>query len=1031
MAGKTTVNIPGEDGRDREVTLPEYAMDSTLRDLVKAMAGLAGISEETKKAMEKLGRDTNENFKGQTKEDRDREALAQKQLDSLKNLNQTVEQNNRDDAKDAGILKEAFSNTAGIMKNLFLGAVSMASTALYNLVNTGHATGSVLIDLNRQGVLFGETIDGLPFNEAFTSFTRLGMSATSAGGLIGDYSRVVATLGVKAITDHSLALGRDTKLGSKFGMTMRELTEYMADELEIRQSMGMIETLDAMRTQQSAKELFESQMQYSQVLGTAIEDLQKASDATFDDPMFQTAIARLDLLGESAEGFTNTLRKSQSQMAAMGVDSKLIDEIGKQMFDITAFYSDSGQALFSAFASTGTAAGDEVTAMMADINSLVALGDEASIKKAEELLAGMPAKMSESIADMGPEGIASFRLVAQEVGGEMGAAMMSSLNSIRLFNKRMKEAMPDKDSRDKFLQNEFARLAQASAAFDNAKNGINGAMDTVRMAFTGMLSGPALALQNFMTSFSLTLIERSDDISKAISKLVEKFFPELEDSALSISEKLSKIATDNINSAIDSVIEFMNSISAEDVKDTIKGIEDFGIAVIDTFNVLLDGAKMLSSFFTSSMFSDDASFWLKGAELFAKVFGLALAAQMVVTGAKKAGGFLMDKATGGGSGAGAVAGAGLGKSAAGVKMFGKALAGFPAMAIAGAMKLGLAIAVIAGAVAGSAWLLGKGLGSMAEGFAKFNDIDGMNLLAVGGGLIALSAGMLAFGAGAVVGAVGNILGGMLDGLNELFGGDSIFDKLKTFGEMDLNTAGIKNNAEAVAAYGTAMSKIGAGTSGASFGNLIGGLMDGLNQFFGGKTPFEKMEEFGKKEFDIERIKENATAFAVFGEALNTASKANFDNLNDIGDIMDDVNDELEHLSDTKKIDPVGLKGNAEGLKVYASALRELARIDPSKIAQLGGAIESLHEALQRTTSGPGLLEAFNQVAGQSLDAVASLLFSPSSESPSTEAMTKASTDGTEDSKASTQTPMIMAEINPEQLKQLKKVLDSIDSKTVA
>ncbi len=1028
MAGSTTVKIPGEDGRDREVTLPEYAMDATLRELVKAMAGLAGISEETKKAMEKLGKDTNKNFKGQTKEDRDREALAQKQLDSLKNLNKTVETNKQDDDKKVGILKEAFGNTAGVMKNLFKGAVSMASTALYNLATTGYATGSALIDLNRQGVMFGETVDGLTNADAFASFTKLGMSASTAGGLIGDYSRVVATLGVQAITDHSLALGKDTELGSTLGMTMRELTEYMADELDNAQSMGMIENLDAMRSQQSAKELFESQIQYSQYLCTAISDLQKASDTTFDDPMFQTAIAMLDELGTSTESFTNTMRMSQSEMAAFGVDSKLIDEIGKQMFDITAFYSDSGQALFSAFASTGTEAGNQVTAAMAEINSLVALGDEASIKKAEELLAGMPANISESIAEMGPKGIASFRLVAQEVGGEMGAAMMSSLNSIRLFNKRMEEAMPDKDSRDEFLQNEFARLAQMSASFDNAKNGINGALDTVRMAFTGLLSGPAVALQNFMTSFSLTLIERSDDISNAISRLVEKFFPDLEDSALSISEKLSKIAIDNIDGAITKVIEFMDSISAEDVKDTIQGIKDFGILVIDTFDLLLDGAKMLSSFFTSSMFSDDASFWLKGPELFAIVFGVGRGLQL----AKKAAGGALNMVTGGkGSGPGAVAGAGLGKSAAGVKMFGKSLAGFPGAAIVGAAKLGAAIAVIAAAVAGSAWLLGKGLGSMAEGFAKFNDIDGMNLLAVGGGLIALSAGMLAFGAGAVVGAVGNILGGMLDGLNEMFGGDSIFDKLETFGEMDLNTAGIKNNAEAVAAYGTAMSKIGAGTAGASFGNLIGGLMDGLNQFFGGKTPFEKMEDFGKKEFDIERIKENATAFAVFGEALNTASKANFDNLNDIGDIMDDVNDELEHLSNTKKIDPVGLKGNAEGLKIYASALRELARIDPSKIAQLGGAIESLHEALQRTTSGPGLLEAFNQVAGQSLDAVASLLFSPSAEGPSTEAMTTASTDGTEESKASTTTPLIISQIDPVQLNELKKLLSSINEKTVA
>jgi hypothetical protein len=1029
MAGSTTVKIPGEDGRDREVTLPEYAMDSTLRDLVKAMAGLAGTSEETKKALEKLGKDTNENFKGQTKEDRDREALAQKQLDSLKNLNQTVDNNKQVDDKNAGLLKEAFSNSASIMKNLFLGAISTASTALYNLVSTGYATGSALIDLNRQGVLFGETIDGLTNADALASVTALGMSASSAAGLIGDYSRVTATLGIKAITDHSLALGKETMMGSKFGMTMKELTEYMTDELEIRQSMGMINTLDGMRAQKSAKALFETQMQYSQVLGTAIEDLQKASDATLDDPMFQTMMARFDEMRISTEGFTNTLRDSQSRMASMGIDSKLIDEIGKQMFDITAFYSDSGQALFSAFASTGTEAGSEVTKALANINSLVASGTKEDLAEAQGMTAKLPDLMRQALTDMTPEGIESFRLVAQEVGGEMGSMLMSSLNSVRLFNRKLAE-MGGPESLQEHLRKQFSDLAMASAAFDNAKNGINGAMDTVRMSFTGLLSGPAIALQNFMTKFSLALVGNSEKISEAISELVGKFFPDLNTATGTISEKLSNLAIGKIDGAIDAVIEWIKALDPEDIKDKVQKIKDFGIGLIDGLDTLVTGIGKVAGFFTSWQ-DDTASFWSKGAELFAKIFGVVFFAQAAVKLPGMLAGKAVSKLSGGGAGPGAVAGAGLGKSAAGIKMFGKALAGFPKAAIVGAAKLGAAIVVIAGAVAGSAWLLGKGLGSMAEGFAKFNDIDGMNLLAVGGGLIALSAGMVAFGAGAVVGAVGNILGGVLDGLNKMAGGTGIFDKLKTFGEMKLDVEGIKNNSEAVAAYGTAMAKIGAGTGISSFGNLIGGLMDGLNQFFGGKTPFEKMEEFGKKQFNVERIKENASAFAVFSEALNTASKANFDNLNDIGDIMDDVNDELEHLSDTKKIDPVGLKGNAEGLKVYASALRELARIDPGKIANLGSAIESLHESLQKTTSGPGLLEAFNQVAGQSLDAVASLLFSPSSESPSTEAMTNASTDGTEQSKATTTTPMVMAEINQDQIRELKKILESIDSKTVA
>ena len=1044
MAGKTTVNIPGEDGRDREVTLPAYAMDSTLRDLVKAMSTLSGISEETKKAMENLGKDTNDNFKNQNSTDKKRNEIANNQLNSLKNLNKTVEENAEDAKKQTGVLREAFEDAGGVLKSVFLGAISLTSTALYNLVTTGYNTGQVLVDLNRQGILFNKTLDGMSASQAFGSLTALGMRASEAGQILGDYSRVVATLGVSAITDQSRALANNTKMGAEFGMTMSELTGYIADELDIRQTLGMIDQIDRTRVAKSSEELFRRQIQFSQVLGTSMDDLQKSAAGVLDNPMAKSAFAMIDEMDNvkgSAEGLQNALRLSTSEMASMGFNQKIIDQIGNEMFDITAFYTESGQALQAAFASSGTDAGKEVVSMISQINSLVQQGE---LDEAGRLLGNLPTQMQQSINQMGEDGIRGFRAAAEAVGGEFGIALLDTMNSVRLYEKNLKALEKTQETQEietrkgtKSFRDLFNGLAVASKTFDQAKNSIDGAFDTIRMASTGILqeSGLVDAVTTVMTRFSAMLVARSDDINAAIQRLAERF-GFLNVNADDLSTTIGDGVIDTMGDLIDSALDFIDSINPEMLSGMFDTVTSTFSTAIDAVNLVVAGLSTLSNFLFSSMFSDDASFWLKGAEIFAKIFVTTMAASALVRGAgslvggigSKVGGFLGGKDKAAPSSVAAGVGQGLGKSGAGIKMFGKGLAGFPTAAIVGAGKLAAAIAIIAGAVGLSGYIIGLGLGSMAEAFKKFNEVDGMNLLKVGGGLIALSAGMLAFGAGAVVGAIGNIVGGILDGLNEMFGGQSMFDKLKTFGEMELNYNGIRNNAEAVAAYGVAMGKLGGGQLAAGFGNLVGTLMDGLNEFFGGKTPFEKMEEFGNMNFDTERIARNAGAFGIFAEALSKASKADFNALDDIGDIMDDVNDELEQFSNTKKIDPVGLASNANSLKVYAEALRELGRVNPDKIASLGEAIGVLHEALSNYT-GPGYFESLAQMSGQTLDVVSTMMFGTGENTqPSTEAVSTTDSGSESSKEAQARATLFNAMVDETQMAELLRALKKVEEK---
>ena len=147
--------------------------------------------------------------------------------------------------------------------------------------------------------------------------------------------------------------------------------------------------------------------------------------------------------------------------------------------------------------------------------------------------------------------------------------------------------------------------------------------------------------------------------------------------------------------------------------------------------------------------------------------------------------------------------------------------------------------------------------------------------------------------------------------------------------------------------------------------------------------------------------------------------------------MDDVNDELEQFSNTKKIDPVGLASNANSLKVYAEALKELGRVNPDKIASLGEAIGVLHEALSNYT-GPGYFESLARMSGQTLDVVSTMLFGDGENAqPSTEAVSTADSGAETSKEAQAKATLIQAMIDPAQLDRLVKELREIKEKTNA
>lgn len=238
---------------------------------------------------------------------------------------------------------------------------------------------------------------------------------------------------------------------------------------------------------------------------------------------------------------------------------------------------------------------------------------------------------------------------------------------------------------------------------------------------------------------------------------------------------------------------------------------------VEKFNDIIDliktGFDKIESFFTGKTSSGALADVIGGAivgfvaltttmKVFNGLFGNVIKSLFSWVGGKKAGG---------GAGSGGVAGPGggmlegLGKGVGGLgkglgelltalgKGGGDLIAGIMkgiAMGIAafanpailvGASILSGSIAILSVGLGAAAFVLGKTLPTLAEGFKAFGDIDGNNLIDVGKGIAALAGGLALFGAGSVVASAGAVFSKVLN----FFSGGPI-DQLKQFSALGPN-----------------------------------------------------------------------------------------------------------------------------------------------------------------------------------------------------------------------------------------------------
>ena len=257
----------------------------------------------------------------------------------------------------------------------------------------------------------------------------------------------------------------------------------------------------------------------------------------------------------------------------------------------------------------------------------------------------------------------------------------------------------------------------------------------------------------------------------------------------------------------------------------------------------------------------------------------------------------------------------------------------------GAGILAGTIVVIGGAIAGASWLLGKSLPTLVEGIKSFEQLDGGALSAVAKGLVDLSLALAAFGAGSAVAGLGTMIGGITEGIGKLFGAEDPIDKLVRFSKADIDAAKVKNNAEALVAFSDAMAATAGGSVVTGLGAMIGGIAEGIGSIFGGEDLLTKLERFASYDIDTAKVKNNAEALVTFSNAMAIAGAGNaagglgaiVSNVIDgvlgfFGADKDPIPfDEIIKFSQ-HNIDVAGVKSTADAVTAFATALQAMASV---------------------------------------------------------------------------------------------------------
>jgi hypothetical protein len=555
---------------DQTINIPDYALESTQEAILNALKGNDKVDQNQLRIL-------TDNAKNQKNANKKQQEHNESALQALKKLNEkadktTVFANNE--------FVEGMKKAGKILGGVLVGAFGLVTSTLGALAFSAKSLGEEF--RKTQGVGVGLDTTEMSAIRLAASMNALGFGTEQATQFLGQYASVIQTGGRESFLEMQRMFATTTDSGSNFGLTLQEAADVLAEDLELRQRLGILQGINESNQAKRSAALFQQQLEATAILGKSIDDIRDASKATLTDNAsvalrIQAIAATLG--DDAASAFTNEIQGALGDLAAIGVDQGIIDSIANEALDAVAFASDSGQALFAAMTALDGATGgmNGLTSAIQRINVLSKTDPAA----AAEALNEFDEKLTAAATQLDTE---AFNTLQIQLGylGATGEQLAISLGQIRQAAERQAQ-----DSR-------ITKLAEGAGAFQTAIDTFGAGADTFVTEITGVFGAPMAALTKAFTEGGE---DGTESVFGALRGVLFEFVKTFE-GIFGVGEKGAKNFADVIRNKItpfvtrmgDRINNFIKGIDPESLDETVN-------SVIGGFQFLFEVATSLAGVF--------------------------------------------------------------------------------------------------------------------------------------------------------------------------------------------------------------------------------------------------------------------------------------------------------------------------------------------------------------------------------------------------------------------------------------------------
>ena len=496
--------IEGSDGNNYNI--PDFAMEDTQ---VKILAAL--------KQQFKLGTKELENAKkALNAENKNGKA----QAEALTKLGDDIRESAKGGGGILGGLSKGADVAGGAIGFLTKGFVGLTATvtalgagmaALALNITKGFGDDLKNAGLAETGAAFGEL--GQELNVVIPGLMSMGYSVEDAAGAINDFRGAMTATSGKAIQGVIVEFNKLTNGGARYGRTLTENLDYLAEEIDYRTRLGFIDRQNAAQAAKDAQEMMDSQISASKLLGKTVDEIANGVKDLFTGDL--DIAAQLANLGPEAE---QALRKTFNTLEGAGLPKDIQAGMLKYMTDPIALASEEARSVINDLNILPDNMGQPVIDAMANVRDALENGTPEQIEAAQKALAEATLALGPQIQDLSDQ--EKERLTVLGKSRQALQGFLASQNTLAIaydnFNNQNLQQL------NKSLEN--------SVLFDNQITALKNTFDII---VTTLKAGFAPALQNItgilgdiadpnspLGSFQIRLKGISESFVESLNKLL-------------------------------------------------------------------------------------------------------------------------------------------------------------------------------------------------------------------------------------------------------------------------------------------------------------------------------------------------------------------------------------------------------------------------------------------------------------------------------------------------------------------------------